>query len=99
MSRFNSNSDTDIDKLPLVGGNLTGNVTVDAGITVDGIDVGEIPTTYLPLSGGVLTGNVDFDLASIPVAANNAAAALAGVNVGGLFRTDADPSVLMIRTV
>jgi hypothetical protein len=36
---------------------------------------------------------------AIPTAANNAAAASAGVVVGGLYRTSADPSVLCIRSV
>jgi hypothetical protein len=33
-----------------------------------------------------------------PVASNNATAATAGVGVGGLYRTNADPSVVCVRT-
>jgi hypothetical protein len=39
------------------------------------------------------------NLSSIPVASNNATAAAAGVKVGGLYRTNADPSYVCVRTV
>lgn len=45
------------------------------------------------------TGGINFTLAGIPTAANNAAASVANVPVGGIYRTNADPSVLYIRSV
>ena len=45
----------------------------------------------------VLGTNVD--LYNYPVAADNAAAAAAGVPIGGLYRTNADPSVINVRTL
>lgn len=45
-------------------------------------------------------GQVILDLTTgIPVAANNAAASAAGVPVGGLYRTNADPAVVCVRTI
>lgn len=37
-------------------------------------------------------------IASVPTAANNTAAASAGIAVGGIYRTNADPSVLCMRS-
>lgn len=45
-----------------------------------------------------LGGPVSLTLASVPTAANDAGAATAGVPVGGVYRTNADPSVLCIRS-
>ena len=44
------------------------------------------------------TSYLEILLAGVPAAANNAAAAAAGVPVGGIYRTDADPSLLAIRS-
>jgi hypothetical protein len=85
-------------KVAKTGDTMTGNLALDGGKTVDDIDLSGIPTTYVPLTGATLTGNLNFQLASIPVATDNATAATATVAVGGLYRTNADPSVLMIRT-
>ena len=41
---------------------------------------------------------LDNDFSELEAAANNSAAASAGVAVGGLPRTDADPSVVCVRT-
>lgn len=98
MSRYTYAGVLDSTKVAKTGDTMSGNLALDAGITVDGIDVSEIPTTYVPLNGATLTGNLNFHLASIPVATDNATAATASVAVGGLYRTNADPSVLMIRT-
>lgn len=43
-------------------------------------------------------GTMRVALASVPAAANNSAAASAGVQIGGFYRTNADPSVLCIRS-
>jgi len=40
-----------------------------------------------------------FDLSSLPIASNNTTAEAAGVKVGGLYRTNADPSHVCVRTV
>jgi len=45
------------------------------------------------------TSYLEILLAGVPAAANNAAAATAGVPVGGIYRTNADPSVVCIRSV
>ena len=45
-----------------------------------------------------VTGAPVYALAGIPTAANNAAAATAGVAVGGFYRTNADPSVVCVRS-
>ena len=45
--------------------------------------------------GSLLKGVV---LAAVPAAADNAAATAAGVPVGGVYRTNIDPSVLCIRS-
>jgi hypothetical protein len=47
--------------LPLVGGTLTGDLSLASLKKVDGIDVSTIPFTYLALTGGVLTGPVIMD--------------------------------------
>jgi len=49
-----------------------------------------------PTTGWSLTRRLNW--ATLPTGANNAAAAAAGVLVGGLYRTNADPSVLCTRT-
>jgi hypothetical protein len=49
-----------------------------------------------PAAGSSLTRMLNYTI--FPTAANNAAAAAAGVPVGGLYRTNADPSVLCTRT-
>ena len=41
---------------------------------------------------------ISFNLPTIPEGANNAGAAAAGVPVGGLYRSNADPSVVSIRS-
>lgn len=40
------------------------NITLTAGKTVDGIDVSEIPTTYLALTGNSMTGDIEFPTAT-----------------------------------
>ena len=44
------------------------------------------------------TNSIEFTLANVKVASSNATAATAGVNVGGIYRTNADPSHLCIRS-
>ena len=44
--------------LPKSGGNMTGNITLNAGLTVDGVDISAIPLTFLPLAGGTMTGDI-----------------------------------------
>src|SRR4051812_15132446 len=47
-------------KLSRSGGNLTGNVTCNNGVTIDGVDVSEIDTTYLRLDGtNPMEGDLD----------------------------------------
>jgi hypothetical protein len=47
--------------LPLAGGHLTGNITLDEGVTIDGVDLSELALTgdYLPLTGGTISGTLD----------------------------------------
>lgn len=45
--------------LPLAGGNMTGNVTAEPGVTFDGVDLSELPfADYLPLAGGLMAGAI-----------------------------------------
>jgi len=66
--------------------------TMETKMTILGngnVGIGQIP------SGASI---LELLLTGVPAAANNTAAAAAGVVVGGLYRTDADPSILAIRT-
>jgi hypothetical protein len=88
-----------------------GNLTMDGGQIkaetfmggTPGFASTESPTTGLCVGTGVCklvvggTQVVDF-VGGIPTAANDAAAATAGVPIGGFYRTDADPSHVCVRT-
>jgi hypothetical protein len=94
----------------LTEGNLTmdgGQIKVPTlGMNVPSITFIDDPTTGLSMDqwGGcyvVWQGKMMFGLGGISawyVAANDAAAAAAGVEIGGLYRTNADPSVVCVRT-
>lgn len=52
--------------LPLTGGTLTGDVAVDAGHTIDGIDISTISSTYVKLVGDTMTGTLTINMAMAP---------------------------------
>jgi len=71
-------------------------------ITVEGTSATDLIVTKAGLVGigqtPTGTSRLEILLTGVPVAANNAAAATAGVVIGGFYRTNADPSVLCIRS-
>jgi hypothetical protein len=69
-----------------------------AGTGAFALDREYLSTWYNVLSVDRATGFLTYLLASVPKAANNTAARAAGVAVGGFYRTNADPSVLCIRS-
>ena len=82
---------------PTLGSGST--VTKAYGLYLEDVDIGGTNYAVYTNAGAVhFGGAVDIALASVPTAANNAAAATAGVAVGGLYRTNADPSVVCIRS-
>lgn len=75
---------------------LTNYIGIGYGVLIDKDNqtkIGNNATVECYLRGSML-----LDLASVPAHANNAAAAGGGVAVGGIYRTNADPSVLCIRS-
>lgn len=78
---------------PITAGALTmTNVADLAGTGFAYLTAGGFATT----PGSTIDGPV-FSLANVPVAASNAAAIAAGVAIGGLYRSGADPDVVSIR--
>ncbi len=61
-------------------GTITGNVAVDAGITIDGVDISEINVNALDKTGDTITGNIAVD-AGITIDGADVGAYLSGNNV------------------
>lgn len=93
-SRYTDNYGTQIDfaagKSSAEGGAAHNLNTVMSMKGNGSVGIGQSPTSTVAL--------FEILLAGVPAAANNAAAAAAGVAVGGIYRTNADPSVLCIRS-
>ena len=64
------------------------------------LDIRAAASTFsMPIVIDTATHGLAFtNLAAVPAAADNAAATAAGVPVGGVYRTNLDPSVLCIRS-
>ena len=84
---------------------VTGGITIDNGVTDGGtVFFNGGTTSYLKSNAAGTELNLVgmkliINLGQVPIATNDASAAIAGVSVGGIYRTNANPSVLCMRSV